>query len=219
MKNEIENEFSELNRRVKRTSNARYNASRRLRLNHQFSQWTLALLSVSLILIALISASDIKIEFSESYVDIMQIIFSVLVLAYSLLLATGDFSARSVKMHRCGMELGRLARSIKPYEEKTLDEIKYGEFYSKYYDILEKYENHEDVDFIKTTFISTDWYSRLKTEDLKFIPKVKANADDFSEKIKMWLTLRVKSIIPITHYILSVGLVYGWLFCMVSKGA
>jgi len=60
------------------------------------------------------------VNFGAKYIDIMQIIFAVLVLTYSLLLATGDFSARSVKIHRCGMELGRLARKVMPYEGKKI---------------------------------------------------------------------------------------------------
>ncbi|QJX02460.1 SLATT domain-containing protein [Alcanivorax sp. IO_7] len=113
---EAKNKFTELNRRVKLTSKARYNASRRLTLKNMLSQWTLALLSVALILISLVSASKLRIGFDQGYVDIMQIVFAVLILAYSLLLATGDYSARSVKIHRCGMELGRLARKVRPFE-------------------------------------------------------------------------------------------------------
>ena len=82
MKLEMDNKFSELNRRVKLTSKARYNASRRLTLKNTLSQWTLALLSVSLILISLVSASNIAIKFDAKYADIMQIIFAVLVLTY-----------------------------------------------------------------------------------------------------------------------------------------
>ena len=125
---EAKNKFTELNRRVKLTSKARYNASRRLTLKNMLSQWTLALLSVALILISLVSASKLRIGFDQGYVDIMQIVFAVLILAYSLLLATGDYSARSVKIHRCGMELGRLARKVRPFEGVEDEDKKYEVF-------------------------------------------------------------------------------------------
>ncbi|PCJ33709.1 MAG: hypothetical protein COA75_14865 [Cellvibrionales bacterium] len=217
MKVELDNKFSELNRRIKITSKARYNASRRLTLKDSLSQTTLALLSVALILISLVSISDIKVNFDVNYINIMQIVFAVLILTYSLLLSAGDYSARSVKTHRCGMELGRLARKVKPLE--NIDEpndSKYEEYTNEYYNCLEKYENHGDVDYLVAYYSSRNWYGneeiKATTGCLKFIPL----ADSFIEKLKTKLFIIWGSSYPISHYFITIFGVYYWLFLMVS---
>lgn len=215
MKLEIDNKFFELNRRVKLTSKARYNASRRLTLKNNLSQWTLALLSVSLILISLVSASNIIIKFDAKYVDIMQIIFAVLVLTYSLLLATGDYSARSVKIHRCGMELGRLARKIKPYEGCKNENEKYDEFANDYYNCLEKYENHENVDYLVSDYTSRDWYRSKELDEASGHQWLMLIASEFTTKSKIKLLIWWGNIYPVSHYFISVIGVYYWLYLMV----
>ena len=215
MKAELNNKFSELSRRVKVTSKARYNASRRLNLQNKMSQWTLALLSVALILISLVSASDVEIAYSKSYTDIMQIVFAVLILAYSLLLGTGDYSARSVKVHRCGMELGRIARKIKPFEELEGEMDAYDKLYNEYYNCLEKYENHENVDYLVASHESYDW-----SHEGNGFPKNIKSAIKYSisllSKLQQKLKIIFWSLLPISHYIISIFGVYYWLFLMVT---
>ena len=218
MKLERDNKFSELNRRVKLTSKARYNASRRLTLRKNLSQWTLALLSVSLILISLVSASEIDIKFDGKYVDIMQIIFAVLVLTYSLLLATGDYSARSVKIHRCGMELGRLARKIKPYETGEDATGKYDEFANDYYNCLEKYENHENVDYLVSDYTSRRWYGSKELESSSGRKWFMLISAEYFSKSKMKLSIWWGNVYPVSHYFVTVIGVYYWLYLMVAKG-
>lgn len=216
MKEEMGNKFSELNRRVKLTSKARYNASRRLNLKNNLSQWTLALLSVSLILISLVSASNFEIKFGEKYVDIMQIIFAVLVLTYSLLLATGDYSARSVKIHRCGMELGRLARKIKPYEGSDDENGKYDEFANDYYNCLEKYENHQNVDYLVSDYTSRDWYNSQEIKQASGKEWFSLISTELLSKAKMKLSIWWGNTYPVSHYFISVAGVYYWLYLMVA---
>lgn len=212
MNTEMDNKFTELNRRVKLTSKARYNASRRLTRQNKFSQWTLALLSVALILISLISASEIPTKFDDNYIDIMQIIFAVLVLTYSLLLATGDYSARCVKIHRCGMELGRLARKIKPYENKNDNDTKYEQFTNDYYNCLEKYENHESVDYLVADYSSRDWY---EGEKLFTLARIVFFTSAFIEKSKIKISIWWGNTYPVSHYFISVIGVYYWLYRMI----
>lgn len=215
MKSELDNKFSELSRRVKVTSKARYNASRRLSLQNSMSQWTLALLSVALILISLISASDIETSFSKPYTDIMQIVFAVLILAYSLLLGTGDYSARSVKIHRCGLELGRIARKIKPYEDSEGYEEKYEELNDEYYNCLEKYENHKSIDFLVASLESKDWFYEGSGLPKNFSDGICYGASAI-EKAYWKIKVLFWSTVPISHYILSIICVYAWLYLMVS---
>lgn len=150
-KHEEVDKYQELFRRVETTCKSRYNASSRLQWQHTFSQWTIALLSLTLIVVPLIQLSTIQVSYSNAYVNVMQIILAALVLVYSLLIGTENFSRRSEKLHRCGLELGRLARQIKPYKEGEVPEVeKYEELQNRYYDILKKYENHARIDFLFT---------------------------------------------------------------------
>lgn len=161
---EEKGKFKELYRRVEVTCKSRYNASTRLQWQHTLSQWTIAILSMGLIVISLISFSDIEVRFSGDYVHVMQVIFASLVLTYSLLIGTENFSQRSEKLHRCGLELGRLLRTLKPYKEgEKSDDSKYEELQGKYYDVLEKYENHTPVDFMFTRLdLSERYYNGKK---------------------------------------------------------
>ena len=102
----------ELLRRTEITCGARYTAARRMGLQGWAAQWTLALLAIGQIIITLIPALNLRSNFGEAYVGFASVLFAVLVLAYSLLLGMTDFSARAVKMHGCGLELGRLARKL-----------------------------------------------------------------------------------------------------------
>ncbi len=52
-------------------------------------------------------------------------------------------------MHRNGVELGKLARKLKPYIRSCTD-AQYAELVEEYYTILEKYGNHEIVDYYAT---------------------------------------------------------------------
>lgn len=216
MKEEIDNKFAELNRRVKLTSKARYNASRRLTLKNKMSQWSLALISVALILISLTSASGIQVEFSTRYIDMMQIVFAVLILTYSLLLATGDYSARSVKIHRCGMELGRIARRIKPFEGEDDNIDAYEKLANDYYNCLEKYENHENVDYLVADYTSRDWYSIQSIGNSEGVKWILLATKEFLNRAKMKLAIWWQSAYPVSHYFVSVVGVYYWLYLMIS---
>lgn len=103
MDKEQKNKFDELYRIIDITAKARYRASTRLSMHGVFSQWTLSLLAIGLIITSVLMLSGVKLNFSEKYSSVMQIIFSVIILTYSLLLGIGNFSARAERLHRCGL--------------------------------------------------------------------------------------------------------------------
>lgn len=148
MDKEQKNKFDELYRIIDITAKARYRASTRLSLHGVFSQWTLSLLAIGLIITSVLMLSGVKLNFSEKYSSVMQIIFSVIILTYSLLLGIGNFSARAERLHRCGLELSRLVRRVKPLKGCDNHDDEYASISQEYYDHLEKYENHRDVDFL-----------------------------------------------------------------------
>lgn len=204
-----ENKFAELYRRVSITSKARYCASRRLLFHSIMSQWTVTLITVGLIAVSVLAISGVDLTFDPKYVSVMQIVFSVLILSYSLLLSLGDYSARSVKLHRCGMELGKIARNLQLYVAADCEDEKYKEFVREYYDCLEKYENHEACDYLEAR--------------LSMRPELPAEASivqAMSYYLKWsYLELRLNQVsrrfLATAHYYFVLGMVYAWIYFLV----
>jgi hypothetical protein len=195
-----QNSLKELQRRSEITSKARYNAGRRMELHNAFSQWTLAFLAVGQIVIALIVALKLKTVFSPSYVDFGGIFFGVLVLAYSLLLGMGNYAARAIKHHACGMELGGLARALHfKSEDSTSKQDDYEKSASKYYEILAKYENHISIDYLIASY------------EIAIKDKM-----DFFRVLKNWLPILLGKFLQFFHYIASIFLISFWIIKLIG---
>jgi hypothetical protein len=139
--------FAELHRRVSVTAGARFQASRRLARQAKFAQWTIALLSVVLVFVSLVPALGLPTEISTPYLNAIQVGLAVLVLVYSLLIGMDNYSVRADKMHRCGMELGRVERKLQTFLTREGTDANYESLSEQYFEILNQYENHEDVDY------------------------------------------------------------------------
>lgn len=205
----IADSLNELLRRADITSRARYNASRRLESLGWTSQWTLALLAIGQIVISLISVLKLPMMFSQTYVDFMGLFFGVLVLAYSLLLGMANFNARSTKLHHCGMELGGLARDL--HLTSTLPNAssqQYDAMVDKYYRILEKYENHTAIDYLKAHH---EYYSAAikKDPNNKSIPTKRELRVAELKIFLLWLW-------GISHYVISIGVMFIWIIFLIK---
>lgn len=204
--------FDELLRRVELTCKARYHASKRLGMHDLFSQWTLALLVVGHIVIALVLALELHTAMPGRVVHFSAVMFGVMVLAYSLLLGLGRYGARSIQIHSCGLELGRLARKlygIRGTTAATQDE--YERLAKDYYDCLEKYENHARADYHVAHY---DYYSGLKL--------IKGDSDSLPDYLwQLWNQKRELMIVKVkdyalhalqfSHYVISLTLVWAWV--------
>ncbi len=201
---------TELLRRVEITCKARYHAARRLSAHGWFSQWTLALLAVGQIVISLVSALELKSGFRPDYVNFASIFFGVLVLAYSLLLGMANFSARAVKLHGCGLELGRLARHLVYLRNSGTDlQDEYDRAAKMYYDILDKHENHTRTDYLVAHYEHYDSAaSKLKTWSRDWLEE---RFRLFSVRIKLY----VFHSLQFAHYVASIALIYVWIAFLV----
>lgn len=141
--------FEEFYRILRIVAKARYRAQNRLALHAAFAQFALTALSVGLIIIPLLVLGGIPIAFDRSYVDVLQIIFAVALLGYSLLLAMARHEARAEKMHACGLIVSRIQRQIEPYRkgEPPPSADTFEVLQTRYYDALEKFENHAELDY------------------------------------------------------------------------
>lgn len=205
-----ETSIEELLRRTKITCGARYTAARRMESYGWAAQWTLALLAVGQIIITLIPVLKLRSNFGEAYVGFTSVLFAVLVLAYSLLLGMADYSARAVKMHGCGLELGRLARKLVFLINRgSASANEYEECSKRYYDILDKHENHTHLDYLISHHQHYDAeVSRLSLSSKEYL---RARSALIVVKVKILLL----KMLHFSHYFISLGLMYSWIYYMV----
>lgn len=146
---EQQNRFDELYRIVDTVVKSRYLAQKRLNYHNWGSQITLTGLAIGLVIIPLMNFGGFNRNFTPKYVEVMQIVFAVATMAYSLLLGIGNFAVRAERMHTSGLKLSRLLRRIKPLKGKddpALDAT-YEAMAAEYYDVLEGNENHSALDY------------------------------------------------------------------------
>lgn len=199
----VDEAMIELHRRAEITSKVRYEAARRLMAHNLFSQWTLAVLAVGQIAISVIDALDLPLNYSDRYLAFGGIFFGVLVLAYSLLLGMSNYSARSVQLHKCGLELGELARELYLISKLNgADRQNYEDYAKKYYVILGQYENHEEIDFRRTKFSMRDVDSAVGLT---------------LDRIFEGARLKMRYFFGFSHYLITGLLMAIWLWLAIPK--
>lgn len=199
--------------RVSFTAKARYNAARRLTFHSICSQWTLAILAVGQVVISLIPALGLS-TFDANWQNFGSVFFGVLVLAYSLLLGMGNYAARSVQLHSCGIELSGLAREVHLYKESSCNLGECQDATKRYYAILSKCENHAHCDFLATE-------ADLERKLLKTLTDQWKTADSKESKfpaLELFLyylahtRAQFSKWIQFAHYVVTLVALFGWLW-------
>jgi hypothetical protein len=139
--------FKDLYRRVNITTDVRYGSAKRLNSHHRFSQWVVTLVSVALIVIPLCKAMKVPLRQNPQLLDAIEVLLAVVVLVYSLLLGNENYSGRAERMQSCGLDLGRLSRKIYPLIDQPHEDNLYSKLSEEYHDILERYPNHDSIDY------------------------------------------------------------------------
>ena len=61
----------------------------------------------------------------------------------------GNYAARALKLHACGVELGGLARSLHyQSRDSQSSQSNYDESAKRYYEVLSRHENHINLDYL-----------------------------------------------------------------------
>lgn len=157
------NEFDELYRRVFTTARARFCAARRLEASYKWAQWTVTLASVALIAIPLVQAMRLPAHVNPVYLNVMQVFFAIVVLAFSQLMSADSYLIKAERMHRGALELARIYRSLEPYRRAGGTLKLYEHFCARYDACLAEHENHSPVDYLAYTLTekSTFYESNL----------------------------------------------------------
>jgi hypothetical protein len=123
--------------------------SRRLAAMNGFSQWTLSLLSVGLIIIPLLAVTKMTLRYEQNVIDFASIALAVAVLTFSLLIAGNNYAVRSERAHTCGLELNEILREMR-FHAKDSDRMKhYQRFENSYSALLRRYENTDQIDYFQ----------------------------------------------------------------------
>lgn len=139
-------------RTMRITTNARFEAAKRLKKAAFICFIATTMASLGLILIPLLDLANINLRFSAEVLTCFQIFLAVNVLVYSSTVFAANYQARSKDFLSCADEIknviNKLKFDIKEYKKGSLDAIDLEKWDSEYRKALENSENHEDIDYI-----------------------------------------------------------------------
>lgn len=150
--------LEELHDRVVKTTTCRFFAHDRLKAHHQFSIWTISLFSLGLILIPLMEAFSLNLYAEANTIKFIQVSLALVVLVFSILINSSNYSVRAEKNHQCGLLLNAFCRKVhKALASK--DNENYDQLVNDYDAILQKFENHAPVDYLFMKNHLIDYYT------------------------------------------------------------
>jgi hypothetical protein len=159
---------NEARQMISKTASSRFQASRRFMLHNYLSLFSVSFFSLVLIVTSIPQVANYKFLVNPTIVNIGQLSLSILLLSLSIAIGLSDFSLKSHQHHACGMELNKLVTLLKNKWDQHLNPAEYNEYIEKYYSILEKYENHSEIDYKKANLAkcifsknSVFYYSRF----------------------------------------------------------
>lgn len=139
-------------RTMRITTNARFEAAKRLKKAAFICFIATTIASLGLILIPLLDLARINIRFSAEVLTCFQIFLAVNVLVYSSTVFAANYQARSKDFLSCADEIksviNKLKLEIKSYNEGNVMDIDFEKWDGEYRKALENSENHEDIDYI-----------------------------------------------------------------------
>lgn len=158
----------DLLRTMRITTNARFEAAKRLKRINSICFLSTTLASLGLILIPLLDISGHNKVFDNHTLTVFQIFLAVCVLVYSAAISTANFSVRSKEFLECGDKIKAIINDFRLHliDVKDLDQPpslkNYTEQYSK---VLIGTENHEDVDYLRSLSLYNEKEDRKKKKE------------------------------------------------------
>lgn len=173
----------ELNYKLWSTKGARFTASHRNHTLNKLSSKSIGYLSAYLIIIGIVNLYHIDllgIKIDDDQVGFISTSFSVLILLFSQLENSQNFSLKSEKYHNCSLDIAELynrARYSKSFTTNPQTKQYELQKISTEYDIiLKKYENHLPIDYLQFQLTKPDYFGlnfiRVNLIRLKYYVKV-----------------------------------------------
>lgn len=145
----------ELNYKMWSTYKARFNAASRLHRKHNLSTRAVALLSAYVAIFSVITAifGDALGAKEADVLLVVGVSLSIVILVIGLLETSQNYSVRADRFHQSGLDIAELYKALRSIKSRYKEKEKDHEFFQeidkirdKYNDILQRSENHEDID-------------------------------------------------------------------------
>jgi len=137
------------------TKGSRFQADERNKKLSRISTLTISFISVEVIALNLFSIANLTPVFVDvDFLSLFTVIGSIFILLFSVLENAKSYKSKALTHHACALEIGKvytkLKRVLASNENKDFNDDEVLESTEAEYDkILEKYENHQNVDFQK----------------------------------------------------------------------
>lgn len=147
--------LEELNYKIWTTKGSRFNANKRLLLVSKLSNLSNSMLSVYLIAIGLLSVYNIYNDgfLTQNVLPYLTTCISILLLVFTQIENSKNYQLKAKEFHTCGIELSKIYNKLRVFKTlknspTDIEKEKFAnEIAAEYESILEKYENHEPIDF------------------------------------------------------------------------
>ena len=147
--------LEELNYKVWSTKGSRFNASTRLTKIVRWSNFSLTMLSVYLASVGLLSVYNINVssnKLDENLIAYSITCLSILTLVLGQIENAKEYTMKAKEFHNCGLELSKIYNDLRIYKTLTenqslVEKEKFAKKISEEYQrILEKHDNHQQID-------------------------------------------------------------------------
>jgi len=170
--------LEELNHKIWCTKGTRFNADNRFKKKAKLSNISISIISAYLIIASLFSVYDINQNSDDSIINYLVTALSILLLVVSMHENNQNYKLKAYNFHSCGLELAEIYNRLRTF--KTLEgkktEIEIVEFCNeindKYQKILNKYDNHDNIDYDTFRIKNLDYFGE-EFENKKEINKIK----------------------------------------------
>lgn len=173
--------LEELNHKIWCTKGTRFTADSRFKKKSKLSNISVSILSAYLIIASLFSVYNINQNSDDNIISYLVTALSILLLVVSMHESNQDYKLRAFNFHSCGLELAEIYNRVRTFKtlegEKSESDISdfCFEINNKYQSILNKYDNHDDIDYDTFRIKNLDYFEEVFTE--KEIKKIERKLD------------------------------------------
>ena len=156
--------LEELNHKIWCTKGTRFNADSRFKKKSKLSNISVSILSAYLIIASLFSVYNVNQNSDDNIISYLVTALSILLLVVSMYENNQDYKLKAFNFHSCGLELAEIYNRLRTFKtlegEKSEPEISdfCFEINNKYQSILNKYDNHDDIDYDTFRIKNLDYF-------------------------------------------------------------
>lgn len=170
--------LEELSYKLWSTKGARFRADRRLTTISKMSNISFSILSAYLIIAGLLAVYNIENDDANlNYINYYVTALSIIQLVIAQFESSQDYKLKAKSFHDCSLELSKLYNKLRTFKTMNNEASEYAilnfcqKLSEEYQEILNKYENHEDIDYDNFKISQLDYFSELTLKDVKKIKK------------------------------------------------